>query len=398
MRSLTSKESHRQPGHGGNLRSIDFVTKPRLIWSPVTFKKRELKSKMCGCSAPTSRGQKQPKFGLPESTKTKQLIPVFGHFIAESKTGNSMLVGSQHQTTLTNSSKMPWPLIMMMMIISFSLLFASSLQSITIASHNLHGFKKSSIYHKSCLQSLNGIWMGQELWLSEKQLSSLHQLDTQFVARSGMEDSISQGIYRGRPHGGVSISWSSMLNHLISPLTHFRHKRVVGIELKTKEQPFLVICVYMPFFNASQRAECVSETIDAISMMETMIAEYPNHSVIIGGDLNTEMKGDSPLDPYWDSFLEKFQLTSCDSLFPADSFTYHHESLNQKKWNDHFIASKSIFENNVLTDPQILSHGDNPSDHLPITMSLSAELQDSLEEQSEAIRDPTLKWEKLSEE
>ena len=31
-------------------------------------------------------------------------------------------------------------------------------------------------------------------------------------------------------------------------------------------------------------------------------------------------------------------------------------------------------------------------------MSLSAELQDSLEEQSEAIRDPTLKWEKLSEE
>ena len=53
----------------------------------------------------------------------------------------------------------------------------------------------------------------------------------------------------------------------------------------------------MPFFNSSQRAQCLTETIDVIAMLETIIEAHPHHSVIIGGDWNTELKGNSPFDP-----------------------------------------------------------------------------------------------------
>ena len=142
-------------------------------------------------------------------------------------------------------------------------LFAASITQITVASHNLHSFKKSGSYHKSCLNRYGGIWFGQELWLSEKQLPVLQQLQTQFVARSGMEDAVSRGILTGRPFGGVSIAWSPDLDHFISPISNFRHKRVVGIELKAEDGNFLLINVYMPFFDTSNRTQCMAETVDA---------------------------------------------------------------------------------------------------------------------------------------
>ena len=124
--------------------------------------------------------------------------------------------------------------------------------------------------------------MGQELWLTERQLSSLSKLGTQFTARSAMEDAISSGILRGRPFGGVSISWSPKLNPLVRPLTNFRHKRVVGVEIDTEHNKTLFISIYMPFFDASKRDKCD----DTIPMLETILDLHPLHSFIIGGDFN----------------------------------------------------------------------------------------------------------------
>ena len=235
--------------------------------------------------------------------------------------------------------------------------------------------------------------MAQELWLSEKQLPQLQQLGTQFVARSGMEDATSGGILVGRPFGGVSISWSPDLDHFVLPIANIRHKRVVGIELNTTQQQLLLLCVYMPFFNTSRRAECLAETVDAISMLDNIIEEYPNHKVIIGGDLNTELKGLSPFDHHWSSFMTRNQLASCDTCFPPDSITYHHVSLDQKKWNDHFLVSASMI-GSELNNHAVLEEGDNVSDHFPIMMSLSANIQASSQEIITPVK--TLKWDKLT--
>ena len=84
--------------------------------------------------------------------------------------------------------------------------FAYSQDHLVVGSHNSHGFKKSGEYHKSCIKKHGGIWFAQELWLQEKQLSQLQQLETQFTARSGMESAFSNGLLKGRPFGGVSIA------------------------------------------------------------------------------------------------------------------------------------------------------------------------------------------------
>ena len=153
-------------------------------------------------------------------------------------------------------------------------------------------------------------------------MSSLSQLGTQYVARSGMENSVSRGIYTGRPHGGVSISWSPSYDHIVSPISNFCHKRIVGVEIDAKDEKILLLCIYMPYYNAAQRAECLTETMDAIATLETIIDQHPHHQIIIGGDLNTEMKGISPFDPLWCDLMNKYQLESCDRFFPDSTTTY----------------------------------------------------------------------------
>ena len=213
--------------------------------------------------------------------------------------------------------------------------------------------------------------MIQEHWLSEHKLQQLQQLDAQFVARSGMENAISSGIYRGRPFGGVAICWSPDVNHLVTPVSNFKHRRVVAVELKTDSDNILFICVYMPYFNASRREQCLTETYDAISMVELLIDDHPNHSIIIGGDLNTEMKGESPFDSAWNNLTTRNSLAYCDNFVSSPTYTYRHDSLNQFKFNDHFIVSRSLIDHNTVHSHQILDDGDNNSDHLPLTMSLS---------------------------
>ena len=210
-----------------------------------------------------------------------------------------------------------------------------------------------------------------------------------------MEEAISRGILVGRPYGGASIAWSPKLDHLITPVSNSKHKRVVAIVLKDGNRDLLLLCVYMPFYNSSQRSECIAETIDAITMLETIIEEHPDHDVIIGGD--SEMIGESPFDQYWEELTSKFSLSICDSLYPTSSFTYHHESLNQKKWNDHFIVSKSLIEQGRLSEHRIIDDGDNTSDHLPIVMRLTVDRVARKPEPPSKECPSILKWEKLTD-
>ena len=126
---------------------------------------------------------------------------------------------------LARSKFIPFLLLLFQTIFQLTLNFASpnNLNCINIASHNLQAFKKSSAYHKSCLEKYGGIWMGQELWLMEQQLPIMRELGVQFAARSGMEAASSSGVLKGRPFGGVSIAWAPNLNHIVKPIANYRH-------------------------------------------------------------------------------------------------------------------------------------------------------------------------------
>ena len=215
------------PNFLANLPSTDSKRRRRLIPSPVISTKRESKWETSGCLVLQSREPKLSKFVSLKPMKKGLRIPQSGRSTAKSGIGKKkdLRVEELHHS-LSNTSYIS--------ILSFclSLIFAAT--TITIGTHNLHGFKKSSVHHRSCLQRHEGIWLGQETWLTEKQFPLLSTLGAQYVARSSMEDAISTNILRGRPFGGVSIAWSPKLNGIVSPLTNFRHKRVVGVEVNSK--------------------------------------------------------------------------------------------------------------------------------------------------------------------
>ena len=352
---------------------------------------------MSGCYHQAIEAQKLQRCVLQENTKTKQKTVISGPDSVLSEIGISP---KEEKKGVKRQRRKRSEYSFALNLVSFCavFLFASSLTNVSIASFNLHGFKASSNYLKSCIDKHGGIWMTQELWLTEQQLPLLHQTGAQFCARSGMQDSISTKMYQGRPHGGVCIAWSPNLNHLVFPLANFRHKRVVGAELRTEEDNYLLLCAYMPFFNASNRAECMADTIDAISMLESIIEEFQSHKIILGGDLNTELKGNSPFDPLWNDFTSRYGLAYCDSLFPTDSITYQHESLGQSKWNDHFIVSSCLLGNNLIVDQSILDEGENTSDHYPVTIKVSMKLKKSSTTEFVKPAAPSLRWSKLNDD
>ena len=210
-----------------------------------------------------------------------------------------------------------------------------------------------------------------------------------------MEDAVSTGVYRGRPFGGVAICWSSDLNHMISPIANFKHKRVVAAEMKLSNCNVLFICVYMPFFNAGKRDQCMVEAMDAISLIDLLVDEYPDHQVIIGGDLNTELKGESPFDSLWLELIEKNGFTFCDQITSGPQYTYRHDTLNQTKFNDHFILSNDF--SSQTSNLRVLDEGDNNSDHLPLMMNVATAMEKTSPAEPIPSSYRALHWSKMTE-
>ena len=209
-----------------------------------------------------------------------------------------------------------------------------------------------------------------------------------------MEEAVSRGVWRGRPYGGVSVAWSADLNHVISPLSNYKHKRIVAVELTTTNKNIIFISAYMPFLDSSNRTTCIAEYTDAVSMIETILTDHP-HLFVLGGDLNCELTGDSPFDDIWKEFVLNNRFAYCSIASPP-GYTYHHAKLGHKKMNDHFLASHELISDGNCVGWTILDEGENPSDHLPITMNMSITIPSKRVDSVPVTSAPTLKWNKIS--
>ena len=110
------------------------------------------------------------------------------------------------------------------------------------------------------------------------------------------------------------------------------------------------------------------------------------------------MKGHSPFDSLWADFTAKHDMTCCDQFVNNNNinYTYFHESLNHRKWIDHFLISTSLATSTA--NHEIVDIGDNTSDHLPIKFQLSCNISAAPEKTLAPPNPPSLKWEKCSDE
>ena len=103
-------------------------------------------------------------------------------------------------------------------------------------------------------------------------------------------------------------------------------------------------------------------------------------------------------DVLWKDLMTKQHLAYCDQYVKSLFYTYRQDSLNQTKFNDHFIVSKSLLEKDIFHDHVILDEGANTSDHLPLLMKMSLQLQTSNSSSIIAPSQKKLDWKKMSDQ
>ena len=90
-------------------------------------------------------------------------------------------------------------------------------------------------------------------------------------------------------------------------------------------------------------------------------------------------------------------MTCCEEFINNNNnFTYIHDSLNEKKWLDHFLVSSPIASS--TNGHEIIDVGDNTSDHLPIKLELPCVILAEPAKEAPSKKSSTLKWEKCSED
>jgi hypothetical protein len=100
---------------------------------------------------------------------------------------------------------------------SFTVNAESERNFLSIVSYNCRGFNSVKSGFLNSLLLRCDILFIQEHWLSDKQLSDLNQINTQFLCHAvcGFDNS---DILSGRPYGGCAILWRSDLRARIEPV------------------------------------------------------------------------------------------------------------------------------------------------------------------------------------
>src|SRR5271156_5005281 len=150
---------------------------------------------------------------------------------------------------------------------------------------------------------------------------------------SAMDTIVSKSILRGRPFGGVATLVRNDLAHCVKCLKCADRYNIILIGT------VLLINVYLP---------CQSRDSDRIissifADLADVVSLYPNHTVLLGGDLNTDLTNiRSSTTILVLKFMQDFDLLNCDGLIKLNSnFTYFHEAQQQQSIIDYFIISNS---------------------------------------------------------
>lgn len=234
--------------------------------------------------------------------------------------------------------------------------------SSTILSYNLHGFNQGKhLLNYYCTKGTDDILFLQEHWLSPDSLNKIDFVCPGYYAFSvsSFESSVSSGLLRGRPYGGLAILVKN--NYRSSCKLIRKHERFIAILFND----LLLINVYFP---SPSRMDCKEETIELIAQIEELIIDTPDISdVIIGGDFNCNLDVNNWSSNIISDLMKNFSLKSCNSLVQNINnldYTYFHETLGQYSYLDYFLVSPALAD--LVQKHEICSDEPNLSDHMPI--------------------------------
>ena len=268
---------------------------------------------------------------------------------------------------------------------------SSSVSAVSFTSFNMHGYNQG----KTTLDSLcsesefnTDIIFLQEHWLTPANRDKIRYFSDRYTAFgiSAMESVVGYNILRGRPYGGVCTLVKSNKFKMNFNKCSERYTVVVVDNL-------LLINVYFPTISSDSDL-CIVQSM--LTDLEEFICMFPNCSVVMSGDFNTNIGLHSCGNAVYINFLDKFNVVPCNSLIHDGlGYTYCHESLQHYSYIDFICVSRSIANN--LIEFKVLELPLNMSDHLPIFARFEYSFQQHTKHNTEISPKPrqthsSLRW------
>ena len=250
---------------------------------------------------------------------------------------------------------------MMMMMTRTKLLstMMADVNDLLIVSYNMRGYFQGIEVVKDLVNSAKSpdIILLQEHWLTPAKMYLFNNISSHYAfGKSAMAERVALGPLVGRPYGGTTILIKNELLAISECI--FCADRYVVVKVGN----LVIINMYLPCVGTADRM-CIIE--DVLQEAWSWYEKYSECSVVIGGDLNTDLDKDNEVSRYINNFLTDHSLVRCDTLYPnKQQSTFVNEPLGHSSVIDYFISdmAEEILDYCVL-DPDI-----NLSDHLPIAI------------------------------
>jgi len=231
----------------------------------------------------------------------------------------------------------------------------------------------------------------QETWLASHELASLSNLDERFYAKGVTAMDSSEGVLRGRPHGGLAILWRKSLRGC--SILDMYDSRLMCIEVNNGEKLIKLVNVYLPVDHY--------ENLDMyryyLSKITSLVDELQSPYIGIFGDFNTNIR--SGTKSLFSKELNKLcvdenfiitDLAFCDE----SSFTFFSAAHSTVSWLDHFLST--VNTHGLVTDVTIL-YDYMSSDHFPMCVDLNVSKLTNLADSSNIAQTISrVPWQDLS--
>jgi hypothetical protein len=176
----------------------------------------------------------------------------------------------------------------------------------------LHGLNQGRVLLKDLCNNLSAsLIFIQEHWQTPANLNNVLCFSSNYTGYgiSAMESTVGKSILRGRPFGGVATLVHNKLAPLVSCIACCERYVILTIN------NYLFINMYLP---------CSSVTGNSI--IELLLTEvlnivklFPDHTIIVGGDMNISLLDDSIGARIIHKFRNECKLTLCNDVIKLNS-------------------------------------------------------------------------------
>ena len=234
--------------------------------------------------------------------------------------------------------------------------------NLKIISYNCQGFKNRNFDYINNIYKDSSVLLLQETWLHDFDSSKITTVlpGSCCHALSSMDARV---LSRGRDYGGTAVVWRSDLNLKVTPLAT-ASPRLCAVTMESASVMLLVMSVYMPVDERQNQGE-YNEVIEDIN---SLVNEYEDFNVIIGGDFNTDIIRNNERSRIFMQWNEAMDLM-CPQLQPgAPRKPTRYAPDGSASLLDYIFVSGRI--QSSIEQWDVIDVGENLSDHCPVIIDV----------------------------